>query len=101
MGEKFISMSAAARRWGVSTKTAREWRQKGYLVCRADGRVDVARSEANLKRRPRRYRGGVCRGPAAAVPTRAARLLKQMRAACPGYTDRELITALEAQGVQL
>jgi hypothetical protein len=35
MGEKLISMLAAARLWGVAPKTVREWRLKGYLVRRA------------------------------------------------------------------
>jgi hypothetical protein len=99
MGEKLISMLAAARLWGVAPKTVREWRLKGYLVRASDGRVDVKRSEAKLKQRPHRYRGGTCRGPLAPVQTRAARLLRQMRQACPGYSDRELIAALEAKGV--
>ena len=75
MGQKLISMSAAARLWGVAPKTVREWWLKGYLVRASDGRVDVERSEARLKRRPHRYRGGVCRGPVAPVQTRAERLL--------------------------
>jgi hypothetical protein len=72
-------MLAAARLWGVAPKTVREWRLKGYLVRASDGRVDVKRSEAKLKQRPHRYRGGTCRGPLAPVQTRAARLLRQMR----------------------
>jgi hypothetical protein len=99
MGQKLISMSAAARLWGVAPKTVREWWLKGYLVRASDGRVDVERSEARLKRRPHRYRGGVCRGPVAPVQTRAERLLARMRDLCPGYPDEELIAALEAKGV--
>jgi hypothetical protein len=68
MGEKLISMLAAARLWGVAPKTVREWRLKGYLVRASDGRVDVKRSEAKLKQRPHRYRGGTCRGPLACRP---------------------------------
>lgn len=54
-----------AARHNVSRKTVGVWRQKGLVLLAGNGGIDVAASEARLRSRPRYYRGGIARGPAA------------------------------------
>jgi hypothetical protein len=55
----FVSQAEFARRRGVSRKTVTVWKDQGKLVLDADGKVDVAATEALLGQRPETYRGGV------------------------------------------
>jgi hypothetical protein len=54
-----LSLAAFARLHGVAKATVTGWKQRGYLVLTADGRVDVAASDAMLAARPSTSRGGV------------------------------------------
>jgi hypothetical protein len=47
-----------ASRLRVSRKTVCNWRSRGLVVLANDGFVDVAASEARLRKRPEVYRGG-------------------------------------------
>jgi hypothetical protein len=51
-------------RHNISAQTISRWRAAGYVVLADDGHIDVAISDARLASRPRRFRGGVCSGPA-------------------------------------
>jgi hypothetical protein len=66
--ERFVSQAAFARRRSVSRKAVTGWKQKGLLVLREDGMVDVGASEWNLDQRPANYRGGVTHRPVRAAP---------------------------------
>ncbi|GGC70713.1 hypothetical protein [Chelatococcus reniformis] len=66
--ERFVSQADFARRRSVSRKAVTGWKQKGLLVLREDGMVDVEASEWNLDQRPANYRGGVTHRPVRAAP---------------------------------
>lgn len=65
---RFLSQAAFARRRGVSRNAVTDWKQAGYLVMTADGKVDVEASEWNLDQRPANYRGGTTHRPVRAIP---------------------------------
>jgi hypothetical protein len=56
-----ITMAAFARLHHVAKPTVLGWRKRGYLVLTADGKVDVAGSNARLAARPSVNRGGVAK----------------------------------------
>lgn len=56
--EETMSLSAFARKRGVSRVTARKWRDRGLVLIDDNGRVRVAASDALLDGRPEVYRGG-------------------------------------------
>jgi hypothetical protein len=62
-----MSWNEYARRCGVNRKTIGVWRQLGLCVLGPDGHIDVRASDRLLAERPRKYRGGICRGPATEV----------------------------------
>jgi hypothetical protein len=59
---------AFAKRRGVSRKSVREWKDRGWVVM-ASGKVDVERSEALLATRPECYMGGTTSQPGNANTT--------------------------------
>ncbi|KQQ23731.1 hypothetical protein ASF53_05250 [Methylobacterium sp. Leaf123] len=52
----------------MSRNAVTDWKQAGYLVMTADGKVDVEASEWGLDQRPANYRGGTTHRPARATP---------------------------------
>jgi hypothetical protein len=75
----FMNLTAFARLHGVSKPTVTGWRRRGHLQLTADGRVDVAASNARLAARPAARHGGLAKvkpiveEPAAADPANWSR----------------------------
>lgn len=80
---RFLSQAAFARRRGVSRNAVTDWKQAGYLVMTADGKVDVEASEWSLDQRPANYRGGTTHRPVRAIPKDDGAVGKSARPAAP------------------
>ena len=84
---RFMSQVEFARRWATSLSTLRNWRIREYLILAPNGQVDVKQIEANLRERPRQWRGGSCAGPAEDAATPREAVLAELRAKYPEAPD--------------
>lgn len=69
---EFINQAGFARMHQVTRKSVTKWKSRGLVVVTADGRVDVAKSNALLAQRPAVYRGGVTGGHGPKGPSKPA-----------------------------